>query len=373
MTVTTDSRAETFALGVSGWGVLSPYGLGADEFTAGLRTGRDGTTDAAKLTDAPVPDPRAYALASFRARDHLGRKGTSFLDRRTAFAVLACRQALADSDLVVGDDNRDRVGVVLGTGVGSLQSTSDYSRDTLVQEKPYLVNPILFPNTVLNCAAGQAAIWHGLRGINATLAGGPMATLAALRYAMTVLGRGRAEALLVGAMEEYTPHMAWADHRAGGASTTAGGEGGAVFLVEDAAAMRAAGREPVVEILAVDLGHTGGRTDLATALADRVRRMLRRAGVAPEELATVVTSGAAAEQDALNATIGPDASRVAITDLVGNCPTAAGALQVAAVLAHHRGEPEHDDCLSLIVASTADGSVGAALLKGNGRAARDHR
>nr|QRG34987.1 hypothetical protein [Micromonospora sp.] len=373
MTVTTDSRTGTFVLGVSGWGVLSPYGLGADEFTAGLRTGRDATVEAAKLTDEPVPDPRAYGLAGFRARDHLGRKGTSFLDRRTAFAVLACRQALADSDLVVGDDNRDRVGVVLGTNVGSLQSTSDYSRDTLVQEKPYLVNPILFPNTVLNCAAGQAAIWHGLRGINATLAGGPMATLAALRYAMTMLGRGRAEALLVGALEEYTPHMAWADHRAGVVPATAGGEGGAVFLLEHAAAMRAAGREPAAEILTVDLGHTGGRTDLATALADRVRRVLHQAGVAPEDLTTVVTSGAAAEQDALDAAVGPDASRVSITDLAGNCPTAAGALQVAAVLAHHRGEPEHHGCLSLVVASTADGSVGAALLKGTGRAAHDHR
>ncbi|MEU2610289.1 beta-ketoacyl synthase N-terminal-like domain-containing protein [Micromonospora sp. NPDC007271] len=373
MTVTTESRTDTFVLGVSGWGVLSPYGLGADEFTAGLRTGRDGTIDAAELTDEPVPDPRAYALAGFRARDHLGRKGTSFLDRRTAFAVLACGQALADSDLVVSDDNRDRIGVVLGTGVGSLQSTSDYSRDTLVQEKPYLVNPILFPNTVLNCAAGQAAIRHGLRGVNATLAGGGMATLAALRYAMTVLGRGRAEALLVGAMEEYTPQMAWAEHAAGSSATTAGGEGGAIFLVEDAAAMRAAGREPVAEILAVDLGHTGGRSHLATALADRIRRVLHQAGVAPEDLATVVTSGAAVEEEALDATVGPDASRVAIADLAGNCPTAAGALQVAAVLAHHRGEPGHHDCRSLIVASTADGSVGAAVLKGNGRAARDHR
>ncbi|MFE9203302.1 beta-ketoacyl synthase N-terminal-like domain-containing protein [Micromonospora sp. NPDC007230] len=373
MTVTTDSRTDSFVLGVSGWGVLSPFGLGADEFTAGLRTGRDGTVDAAALTEEPVPDPRAYGLVGFRARDHLGRKGTSFLDRRTAFAVLACGQALADSDLVVGDDNRDRVGVVLGTSVGSLQSTSDYSRDTLVQEKPYLVNPILFPNTVLNCAAGQAAIWHQLRGVNTTLAGGGMATLAALRYATTVLRRGRAEALLVGAVDEYTPQLAWTEHATAASPTAVGGEGGAVFLVEDAAAMRAAGREPVAEILAVGLGHTGGRTELAAALADRVRRVLDQADVHPQDLATVVTSGAAAEEQALDEVVGPDADRVAITDLAGNCPTAAGALQVAAVLAHQRGAPEHDGCLSLIVASTADGSVGAAVLKGTGRAARDHR
>ncbi|MDO3686667.1 beta-ketoacyl synthase N-terminal-like domain-containing protein [Micromonospora sp. C28ISP2-4] len=373
MTMTTDLPGTTTVLGISGWGVLSPYGLGADGFTAGLYEGRDATVDTVELTDEPVPHARAYALAGFRARDHLGRKGTSFLDRRTAFAVLACRQALADSDLVVDDSNRERVGVVLGTSVGSLQSTSDYSRDTHVQEKPYLVNPILFPNTVLNCAAGQAAIWHGLRGLNTTLAGGGTATLTALRYARTMLGRGRAEALLTGAVEEYTPHMAWAGGPAAdGASATAGGEGGAVFLVEDAAAMRAAGRTPSAEVIAVELAHTGATADVTTALADLVRRMLRQAGVAATDLARVVTGGAGDEERALDAAVGRHADRSSATDLVGDCPAAAGALQVAALLAHHRRTPD-DGSLSLIVASSADGTVGAALLRGTGHAARSHR
>lgn len=373
MTLTIDSPGRTRVLGISGWGVLSPYGLGADDFTAGLRAGGDVTVDAAELTDEPVPHPRAYALAGFRARDHLGRKGTSFLDRRTAFAVLGCRQALADSGLVVDDSNRERVGVVLGTSVGSLQSTSDYSRDTYVQEKPYLVNPILFPNTVLNCAAGQAAIWHGLRGVNTTIAGGGTATLTALRYARTMLTRGRAEALLVGAVEEYTPHMAWGGSPvADGAPATAGGEGGAVFLVEDAAAMRAAGRTPAADIVAVDIAHTGAGADVPTALAALVRRMLRQAGVAATDLARVVTGGAACEEWALDAAVGRQADRSRVTDLAGNCPTAAGALQVAALLAHHRHTSD-DDSLSLIVAVSADGTVGAALLRGTGHAARDHR
>ncbi|KAB1910128.1 beta-ketoacyl synthase [Micromonospora sp. AMSO1212t] len=373
MTVTTDLPGITTVLGISGWGVVSPYGLGADEFTAGLRAGRDVTVDAAELTDEPVPHPRAYALAGFRARDHLGRKGTSFLDRRTAFAVLACRQALADSDLVVDDDNRERVGVVLGTSVGSLQSTSDYSRDTHVQDKPYLVNPILFPNTVLNCAAGQAAIWHGLRGVNATLAGGGTATITALRYARTMLGRGRADALLVGAVEEYTPHMAWAGSPGSdGAPATAGGEGGAVFLVEDATAMRAAGRTPSAEIVAVDVAHTGAGMDVATALAGLVRRMLRHAGVAATDLARVLSCGAAEEERALDATVGRQADRSSVTGVAGDCPTAAGALQVAVLLAHHRRTPD-DGSLSLIVAGSPDGTVGAALLRGTGHGARNHR
>jgi 3-oxoacyl-[acyl-carrier-protein] synthase II len=372
MSSTTESRPGNFVLGVSGWGVLSPSGLGAEEFTAGLQSEQDSTVAAAELTDEPVPDPRAYGLAGFRSRDHLGRKGTSFLDRRTAFAVLACSQALADSDLVVDDNNRDRVGIVLGTSVGSLKSTSDYSRDTLVQDKPYLVNPILFPNTVLNCAAGQSAIWHELRGINATLAGGATAMLSALHYSATMLRRGRADALLVGAVEEYTPHMAWTSYKAGGAAT-AGGEGGAVFVIEDAAAMRAAGRCPEAEISAVELGHTGGRTDIATALAGRVIRALERACVAAGDIATVITSGAADEKAAIEQTIGPGIDMMSITDVAGNCPAAAGALQVAVLLAQHRDTPARHGRVSLIVTSTADGSVGAAVLKGYGRGSRGRR
>jgi 3-oxoacyl-[acyl-carrier-protein] synthase II len=376
----TDVRTDTVVLGVSGWGVLSPYGLGADGFTAGLAGGAAGTVEATGLTDEPVPDRRVHALDGFRARDHLGRKGTSFLDRRTAFAVLACRQALADSDLGVDDDNRDRVGVVLGTTVGSLAATSDYTRDTLTQDKPYQVNPILFPNTVLNCAAGQAAIWHGLRGVNATLAGGAMATLSGLRYAATLLRRGRAEALLVGAVEEFTPQMAWVQHRSGVARAVAadpaaptGGEGAAVFLVEDAAAMRAAGRSPDAEIHAVELGHAGDPADVAATLADRIGRALDTAGVRPADVSTAVTSGAAVEDRALDAAIGAAATRMRITDLVGDCPAAGGAFQFAALLARHRRATDLDGRVCLVVATSADGAVGAAVLKGYGRADRDHR
>lgn len=115
------------------------------------------------VTEA-LPHPQGQALLDFDVRARLGRRGTSFYDRATALAVVACGDALDDSGLTVDDTTRTRIGVVLGTTVGSLKSTSDYTRETLVQDKPYLVNPVLFPNTVMNCAAGQAAIRHGLKG-----------------------------------------------------------------------------------------------------------------------------------------------------------------------------------------------------------------
>src|SRR5690242_15741923 len=123
-------------LAITGCGVLSAAGVGLGPLlslvTAAEPPEREGGPD----EDLPV--------AGFDVRAFLGRKGTAFLDRGTALALVACGQALEDSGLEVGEDNRERVGVVLGTSVGSLRSMSDYTRETLVEERPYLVNPALF-------------------------------------------------------------------------------------------------------------------------------------------------------------------------------------------------------------------------------------
>ncbi|MDI6099265.1 beta-ketoacyl synthase N-terminal-like domain-containing protein [Actinoplanes sp. NEAU-A12] len=347
----------TFTLGVSGWGVLAPMGTGADDFGAGLRSGREPAVDAGEVTAAPMPQERVFGLPGFTARDHLGRKGTSFLDRRTALALIAGAQALDDSELVVDDDNRERVGVVLGTSAGSLQSTSDYTRETFEADKPYLVNPILFPNTVLNCAAGQVAIRYGLRGPNTTVAGGATAMLSALRWAYVMMRRGRAEALLVGAVEELTPHQAWTSAALGTADGVPAGEGCAMFMIENAAAMRAAGRRPRAEIRAVELAHTTEGTDTADALAAVIRRVLDTAG--PElTVDTVITCDAAGEAPALDRAVGRAAERIAVTPVAGDAPAAAGALQLAVLLAGASGHSR----TALITACTPDGAVGAAVV-----------
>ncbi|GAB3935154.1 hypothetical protein GCM10027614_09420 [Micromonospora vulcania] len=262
---------------VTGWSVLSAAGDTGAELLAAVRAGAVVRTDVRDRFDEPLPAAEAPAIADFDVRRLLGRKGTSFLDRATALAMVACGRALADGELTPDDDNRHRVGVVLGTTTGSLKSTMDFSRETLVQDKPYLVNPVLFPNTVMNCASGQAAIRYGLRGVNATVAGGPLAFLYALRYALNAIRRGYADALLVGGVEEYTPNTAWAAELAG---TGPAGEAAAVYLLRrptpgDAVAPRA-------EVLAVATGFAPDGT--ADGLDGCVRRALVTARVRPAEV-----------------------------------------------------------------------------------------
>ena len=369
----------TATLAITGWGVASPIGIGADEFAAAFAAGRDGRTDVSEMfDDEPLPRPDAFAMTEFKAKDHLGRKGTTFLDRGTALAMVACGKAMADAGLEIGEDNETRVGLALGTTAGSVRSTSDYSKATFVEDKPYMVNPLIFPNAVMNGAAGQSAIRYRLKGVNATLAGGPVAVLSALRYARSLIGLDRVDTLLVGAAEEFGPQVAWANEfamREHGGDLPAG-EGAAMFVVEDAAKARAAGRALDAEILAVEVGthvpadENDPDVDFSPTLAACLRRALSRAGVAADEVHAVASAenGMPAkdsyEDRAITDVLGAGPRRVRVKQQTGEALSASNALQLAALLSMHRGNPGLDGRVSVLTSHTPDGVVGAAVLCG---------
>jgi 3-oxoacyl-[acyl-carrier-protein] synthase II len=252
---------------------------------------------------------------------------------------------------------------VLGTTLGSFRSTSEYSQETIEQDKPYLVNPVLFPNTVMNRATGQVAIWYGLKGVNATVGGGPVAFFNALRYATNALRRGYADVMLAGSVEEFSAHAAWAHHLTVGERTGVPvGEGAAVMVIERPSGRRGAD----AEILSVTTGFRPA--GLADELAACVGRALRRAGAAPEAVTLVVTADGEADEVtriAVGRALGHrSVEHVAVTATFGQCQAASGALQAAAVLARHRADPGRDGQLALLTGYTSTGAVAAALLRG---------
>ncbi len=318
------------------------------------------------MCDESLPTETAPALVDFDVRTHLGRKGTVFYDRCTALAVVACGAALRDADVTVDDSTRSRIGIVLGTTLGSFRSTSDYSRDTLVQDKPYQVNPGLFPNTVMNCAAGQAAIRFGLKGVNATVAGGRLAFHQALKYAANVIGHGYADTMLVGAVEEYSPHRAWATHLT--APGQVAGEAAVVFVVERAERWRrcSAGR-PLAKVLSVVTGFGAG-TAADSALAGCVRGSLEAASASTSDVDVVLTGSRSddpTEYMIATEALGRQPQRWAMRGALGDCGAATCALGLGAVLARFyrsigtsRSAPE----TALLTARTADGGAAAALV-----------
>ncbi|MGP0051420.1 MAG: beta-ketoacyl synthase N-terminal-like domain-containing protein [Solirubrobacteraceae bacterium] len=347
---------------VTGVGVVASTGIGRQRFRAVLRPHRVTAGD----------DERPRVIEDFDVRTQLGRKGTAFLNRCAGMALLACREALGDSALPV-DDPGLRVGVSLGTTTGSLQSMSDYTRDTLQEARPYLVNPGLFPNTVMNCSAGQVAIRYGLHGINTTIAAGATAFPGALRYANRALELGHLDATLVGAVEEYSEQRAWQARLARlNGHAVPPGEGSAVVVLERAADARAAGRHVYAELDSVLLGFVPGSEafpGFEEAFERRIREALRRAGVAARDLALVAieppsdTARPELGRAAL-AAFGAPAAAIDLTASIGDCGAAGGALAFAALLGRHARQPALDGRPSLLAGWTTEGAVAAVVFRG---------
>ncbi|QUQ63088.1 beta-ketoacyl synthase N-terminal-like domain-containing protein [Kutzneria sp. CA-103260] len=352
----------TASLAVTGCGVVSSAGLGLDALGDRLLDGKPGHTVPTADIVAEFPPRPLRVVSDEEVLGELGRRGLRYVDRLTTLGMVASGMALSGLD----EGDPSDTGVVLGTATGSIRSITEVARDTLVQDKPYLIHPGRFPNTVLNSAAGQIAIRNKLRGVNATVASGKLSTLSAVRYADTAIRLGRVSRLVVGGVEELSPPMAWAWHLAGElGEQTAVGEGCAMFVLEDAA--RTSNRV-LAEILACEVGFHG--RGLADGLAVSVSRALDKAGVDAADVATVSVSAPAAdsalsraEQRGVEAALGRTPATVNVVDVVGECYSASGALQLAGLLALWRRWTPGDGAVGLVTSVGRDGNVGCLVVR----------
>ncbi|MEU9714603.1 beta-ketoacyl synthase N-terminal-like domain-containing protein [Streptomyces sp. NPDC047976] len=356
------------ALVFSTWSAVSPFGVGSDPFREGVRAGRSAI---AGLDREVYPGPFAEGalVPDFSAAEHLGKKGTRTMDRVTAIAVTAVGQLLADGGPGL-TDRPEETGLVLGTGSGSVQSIMDFTRDSLAGERPYHVDPARFPNTVMNRAAGQSAIWHGIKGPNTTIAGGRLTGLTALSYAARLHRGGHCARVLCGAAEEYSVQRAWLEwHGRDGADRESPlGEGGAVFLLETAEDARDAGRRARARLLTTRFRAFGAPDQGPGALAECVRDALKQVGARVEDIrlvAPVETGGvlAGVEEQAVGEVLGPVRPRwLGTRALLGDTSAAASSFQLAAVLAALEDEETASGGLALVTAVDRDGTAGCALL-----------
>lgn len=357
---------------ITGWSVVSPYGVGRDAFVDGVRDGRVTASD----VDGErwqVPDRRASLVPGFDAREVLGKKGTRSMDRVTGLAVTAVGRLLKDAEGNQVVDTGPDTGLVLGTTTGSAQSMMDFTRSSLTAEQPFYVDPAAFPNTTMNCAAGQCAIWYQLKGPNATIAGGRTAGLTALTYGRRLLRSRRAAKVLVGGAEEYSNARSWLDfHSRGGENHDAVlGEGCVMLLMEPADTVGAYG-QPLAELLAV-VTSAYLDNDPRPALRARVENVLAQAGVEPSEVWAAVPSQAPdatneAERAVLTEVFGAaTVNRITTGDLIGDTSAASVAFQIASLLAAAENDPEAAGKVVLVSSVDRSGTTGCALLRLVGR------
>ncbi|MEU2069456.1 beta-ketoacyl synthase N-terminal-like domain-containing protein [Streptomyces anulatus] len=353
---------------ITGWSAVSPHGIGAEALVDGLRTQRS--------TGAPldtgrwrVPAGRAHLVPGFEIREVLGKKGTRSMDRVTGLAVSAVGGLLRQPGSAREKETGDRAALVLATTTGSAASMMDFTRSSLEGARPYDVDPAVMPNAVMNCAAGQCAIWFGIKGPNTTLAGGRAAGLLSVNYATRLLSSGRADTVLCGAAEEFSAARYWLERHSRGAEApdVPLGEGAAVLLIQPAGSIGQE-RPALAEILAVRSRVAVGN-QARGALEACVRAALDASDVRPEEVWAAVPGEAPGrlgqvERDVLTELCGSEATtRVPAVSRLGDVSSASASFQIAMLLATADARPESAGRIALVTSADRDGSLVCAVLR----------
>ena len=186
---------------ITGTGVVSCLGDSRESLQQALCSGRQGTKPVEMFETPEIEHPWAGEIASFQAGDYLGSRGLRPLNRTARLLTVAAHLAIQDSGWEPEQLSAADVGLIAGTMFCSAHTISDFDIRAL-QEGPSRASPLDFANTVINAAAGQAALWHGLTGINSTISSGGAAGAEALAYACELIRNGVSRALLAGGVEE---------------------------------------------------------------------------------------------------------------------------------------------------------------------------
>lgn len=184
---------------ITGIGVLSAIGVSEATFFDALESGRSGV--AVDEAGATAGFPLAARIGDFAPRAHIAPAALRRMPRLTQMTVVAAKQALAQSEPPY---DSTRLGVVLGTGLGTLEETIQFVAG-YVADGPEAASPTVFPVSVMNAAAGQLALELKLRGVNSTVNHRDHSPLSALAMACDLLALGRADALVVGGVDELSP------------------------------------------------------------------------------------------------------------------------------------------------------------------------
>lgn len=369
MTIATTSTGD--AVVVTGMGIISPAGRGVTDAWNGVLAGKSAAVVDEALAAAGTPVTTACRVPAYDADAELGRGASRRLDRFTHLALLAAREAVAHAGLTGDDDpdavvtvDADRVGVLLGSGIGGAETWQDeYPR--YLDKGAARVSPMFVPKMLSNTAAGTVAIRTGARGPNLTVNTACAAGASAIHLARDLIRSGQADVVLAGGVEAGITGLAVSAFAQMGAlskhpdPSTASrpfdvdrdgfvmGEGAGVVVLESAAHAAARGATALATVAgagaSADAHHATAPPDDGGGAVLAITRALVDARLDPSAVGHVNAHGTstplndAAEARALRAAFGDHLDAVAVSStkgVTGHLLGAAGAVEaIFAVLA----------------------------------------
>ena len=185
---------------VTGLGMVSPVGANVEDGWDSLVAGRSGIGLVTSFDASAYEYPIAGEVDGFDVTDHVDAKLRRRIDRSTAFAIAAAKEAVADAQLEVNAEQPGAVGVLLGTGMGGAHLMIEQQR--ILEEKgPRRISPFLITSFLPDTASGLVAIALGARGPNFAVSAACATGGAAVGEAAETIARGEAEVMIAGGFE----------------------------------------------------------------------------------------------------------------------------------------------------------------------------
>ena len=193
---------------VTGLGAITPIGLNVEEFWNGLISGKNGVTPITHFDTSKFDTKFAAEVKNFDPDIYFDKKTVRRLDPFSQFAIAASQQAITDSEVDLEKLNKEKAGVVFGSGIGGLLTLQTEHWKYFQDKNPSVISPFFVPMMISDLAAGQISIRFGLKGPNYATTSACATSSHAIADAFILIERGSADFMICGGSEAPITEMA---------------------------------------------------------------------------------------------------------------------------------------------------------------------
>ena len=343
---------------VTGLGCICPVGNNVKDAWQALLAGKSGAAPITAFDASAHKTKFAAEVKGFDPVALFGTRDARKMDRFTQLATAATLEAIAHSGLIIDESNRDRVGILIGSGIGGIITLIE-QYEVMKQRGPDRVSPFLIPMMISDGAAGNIAIRVGARGPNMSLATACASGTNALGEAAEMIRRGAADVMIAGASEAAVSAIAMAGMNVMTALSTRNddpqkasrpfdkdrdgfvmGEGSGILILESLEHAQARGANILCEFTGYgttdDAHHISAPAEDGAGAANSMRLAMKSAGLNLEEIDYINAHGTSthlndkSETTAIKAVFGEQAYKIPVSStksMTGHLLGASGALE----------------------------------------------
>ena len=345
---------------VTGLGAVTPIGNSAEAFWQGLKEGKVGIGPITCFDTADFKVKLAAEVKDFNPGDYMDSKNARRMEPFSRFAVAAAKMALEDCGVDLSKEDPFRIGVSVGSGIGSLQAVES-GEQKLLEKGPGRVDPLLVPKMISNMAAGNIAIQFGLKGKNINVVTACATGTHCIGEAFRSIQYGDADMMLAGGTEASITPLGVAGFSALTALSTnedpktasrpfdkdrdgfVMGEGSGIIVLEELEHAKKRGAKIYAELLGYgatcDAYHITSPAEDGSGAAKAMEYAIKDAGLGPEDIDYVNAHGTSThhndlfETKAIKLALGEHAKKVKVNStksMIGHLLGAAGGVEAIA-------------------------------------------